>query len=571
MPGLDGAREQVASADRGLDASHVRVGNATALPCAQAIAVDDEDGRASCDRRGVIGERVEDLRQRARVVEVAHGRSERVQVHRRRGRAGHGVRAFAFGLEVAAHALEVASRGRQLAARGVQFAFDLGAHCFELGVEIDARLLAFCVALGGHLLLFALTVAGEPLLLLLALGVHALPFALVLCVALRRALAFALGALTLGVELGLQPLPLLVPFAARALPFRFDLLTDPCEIRVARGLEALAGAVDLHVEAHTFGLELGARPFAFRLEFVLRLAALGLALQFGAAFRRGNDVFELDLEFAIELLLASLPFEHRRLAPAALGLALHGVGPLHEVLLELLSKLVLERLPFHRGGLARALLGVGARGGHDLFDVRLHVGTRLQDLEFAGAVRLGRSLLARLGDGLFVVIFEGLELLVERAAQLRLEVVERHLWPDYLMGRQGYRRNANRFATGISSTKRIRSVRGVPPSSAERCTIVPRSMTLPEAASRSAMLASTSAARSFCPRHTNMSSEFRFADRGSMLYVPRSVVSPSITPRLECTPHRGVPPMRLVLCEGSGAPPYAESVRPVSASEPSRG
>ena len=56
-----------------------------------------------------------------------------------------------------------------------------------------------------------------------------------------------------------------------------------------------------------------------------------------------------------------------------------------------------------------------------------------------------------------------------------------------------------------------------------------------------------------------------------MLYVPSSVVSPSMTPRLECTPHRGEPPRRLVLCPGSGAPPYAESVRPVSASEPSQG
>ena len=56
-----------------------------------------------------------------------------------------------------------------------------------------------------------------------------------------------------------------------------------------------------------------------------------------------------------------------------------------------------------------------------------------------------------------------------------------------------------------------------------------------------------------------------------MLYVPSSVVSPSMTPRFECTPQRGVPPRRFVLCDGSGAPPYADSVRPVSASDPSQG
>ena len=34
---------------------------------------------------------------------------------------------------------------------------------------------------------------------------------------------------------------------------------------------------------------------------------------------------------------------------------------------------------------------------------------------------------------------------------------------------------------------------------------------------------------------------------------------------------RALPPPMAVLCDGSGAPPYAESVRPVSASEPSQG
>ncbi len=71
-------------------------------------------------------------------------------------------------------------------------------------------------------------------------------------------------------------------------------------------------------------------------------------------------------------------------------------------------------------------LGGCAEIGGDRPETGLRFGLRLFELRGSFAFGVGRGLPARLGDRLFVFLFERGELLIERPAQLGLQVVQGH-------------------------------------------------------------------------------------------------------------------------------------------------
>jgi hypothetical protein len=95
-------------------------------------------------------------------------------------------------------------------------------------------------------------------------------------------------------------------------------------------------------------------------------------------------------------------------------------------LLELLLQLVLEGVQVVAGALGRLLLRFRASRGDDLLELDLPLGACRLEAGRREPLALGGALTPGLGHRLLVMVFQGRELLIERASQLRLQIVDRH-------------------------------------------------------------------------------------------------------------------------------------------------
>jgi len=325
------------------------------------------------------------------------------------------------------------------------------------------------------------------LVLRLELALQALTFRFALALQ-TLTLGFALGleALAFRITLAEQPLPLFVErllVADRELdlqphPLGFVLALQPLALDVAFFDQPLALGVPLAQQPLTLGVMFLAHLFALRRELELRRAAhltarprdvmleklLELLLELltlergdlddlpvgigGLPFGVGDALFGLAgplLQFRRALLGVRQPLERLRallLGPrrllfrlrrafAGLRSLLFSVGDTLRRLGSLLFRdggtvarirRLLLGLARELGGLDDPALGFGLRG----LDLRVGLGARRRQLFVELTLGLGVRLAACVGQRLFELRLERGKLLIERSAQLRLQIVERH-------------------------------------------------------------------------------------------------------------------------------------------------
>jgi len=134
----------------------------------------------------------------------------------------------------------------------------------------------------------------------------------------------------------------------------------------------------------------------------------------------------LVIELLAETLLGGLPFGRGCLSRALFPLRLGRRDGVGQLVIEFLPQLLLEGLPFRGGRGASALLAIRTCLGDQVRHVRLHLLLDRGDARFRRALRLLQGLLTRFRNLPFVLLLEGGELLVERASQLRLQIVKGH-------------------------------------------------------------------------------------------------------------------------------------------------